>query len=197
VLFQPLCSHWVNGVNGGNDYDHFVAAKHAFKTLELVSHLHSFLLKEDTSDSLKRDANKLTCMKTKLCLSHHPHSPFSKADQWGNSAHPGDNKGFSLRQFSSFTFKLISPKPLFSLRPLEYPKFKIEPVTLPGLRESRSLLLLFRSGLWEHSVRCPDKKAVIFYLQHNAQIIFMRVRLPFLKPRIQSSKRRNAVETHP
>lgn len=102
----------------------------------------------------------------------------------------------SVPEFSSFPLKLLtsnyfySPNPLFFFfsRPLEYPKFKIESVTFWGLMESRSLFLVFKGEFGEHSVRCPGEKAVIFNLQHQAKTIFKRARLPFLKPRIRSSK---------
>lgn len=73
----------------------------------------------------------------------------------------GKKKGrtFSLLTLIIFTHLTHFPLPP---RPLKYPKFKRESAMFPGAQESRSLFPVFRGGFWEHGVRCPGERAVIF-----------------------------------
>lgn len=109
VQFQPLCSDWVNGVNGGNEYNNCVEAKYAFKTLELVSHLYSLLFKKDTCDSLKRDAEELTCDEWALPLPALVCHLFQGRPFIVIIRKPCllNNKCFNPRLFSSFTSKYL------------------------------------------------------------------------------------------
>lgn len=157
VQLQPLCSDWVSGVNGDNGYNHFVAAKDAFKTLELVSHPRSFLLRKYIHDSIKSNAKEWTHEEWLLLL-----PPLACHLFQARPLIILLRKQCFLREQETLQYKTVFILPiiifisnyLYTLKPITYffqvswikRKFKTGSVMPTEFMESSLLLLVHKSG---------------------------------------------------